>query len=56
MQNVETTGVDNVRHDDAVKNQDGTLKLRFIEKCYEDMAEEKNINCKQLGASASIRR
>ena len=32
IQNVETTGLDNVGDYDAVKKQDGTLTLRFIEK------------------------
>ena len=31
IQNVETTGLDNVGDDAAVKNQQGTLTLRFIE-------------------------
>ena len=37
-QNVETTGSDNVGNDDAVKKQDGTLNVRFIEKRNVDMA------------------
>ena len=32
IQNVKTTGSDNVGDDDAVKNLEGTLSLRFIEK------------------------
>ena len=55
---METTGSDNVGDDAAVKKQDGTLTLRFIEKIYGDLAGEKTMNCKQptekrLGASAS---
>ena len=41
IQNAETTSSDNVRDDDEVKNQDGTLTLRFIEKSNGDMAGEK---------------
>ena len=46
IQNVETTGSDNVGDDDAVKQQNGTLILRFIEKSNGDMAGEKTMNCK----------
>ena len=41
IQNVETTGSDNVGDDDAVKKQDGTLTLRFIEKSNGDIVGEK---------------
>ena len=58
IQNVETTGSDSVRDDDAVKKQDGTSTLRFIETSNGDMVGKKNMSCKQptqkrLGASAS---
>ena len=57
-QNGETAGSDNVGDDDAVKQQDCTLTLWFIEKSNDDLAGEKNMNCKQptekrLRASAS---
>ena len=55
---METTASDYVGDDDAVKKQDGTLTLRFIEKINGDLAGRKTMNCKQptekqLGASAS---
>ena len=56
---MESTSSDDVGNDDAVKNQDNTLTLRFIEKSIGDMAGEKIMNCceqpteKKLRASAS---
>ena len=41
MQNVETTGSDNIGDGDALKHRDGTLTLRLIEKSNGDMAGEK---------------
>ena len=46
-QNVETTGSDNVGDGDAVKNQDGKLTLRSIEKRSGDIAGDRTMNCKQ---------
>ena len=40
IQNVETTDSNNVGDDDEVKDQDGTLTLRFIEKSNGDLAGE----------------
>ena len=42
IQNLETTGSDNVGDDDALKNQDDTLTLRFTEKVIK-ILQEKNI-------------
>ena len=58
IQNVKTTGSDNVGGDEAVKHQDDKLTLRFREKSNGDTAGEKTMNCKQptekqLGASVS---
>ena len=41
IQNAETTSSDNFRDDDEVKDQHGTLTLRFIEKSNGEMAGEK---------------
>ena len=58
IQNIKTTGSYNVGDDEAIKKQDATSTLRFIEKSDRDIAGEKTINCKQptekqLGASKS---
>ena len=59
MQNVKTTSSDIVGGYEAVKKQDNTLTLRFIEKSNRDITGEKTRNCckqpteKQLGAAAS---
>ena len=41
MQNVETTDADHVGDDDAVKKQDGTLTMRFIENVMAKWQEKK---------------
>ena len=47
IQLINITGSDNVGDDEAVKNQDDLLTLRFIEKGNDgDLAVEKNMNCK----------
>ena len=58
IQNVETTGSDNVGNGDAVRKQDDTLTSRFIEKNNGCVARKKIMDCKQpmkkrLEASAS---
>ena len=45
---LQTTGLYNVGDDEAVKKQDDTLTLRFIEKRNRNITGEKTINyCKQ---------
>ena len=58
IQNVKTTSSDIVGGCEAVKKQDDTSTLRFIEKNNKDITGEKTMNCeqpteKQLGASTS---